>query len=68
VRNLVSFPLPTVLAAFAISGAILFTANAGEAQVVLTPPMPQIGSSNPVSPEPPAPDHGQRLFSPRISR
>jgi hypothetical protein len=52
VRNIPSFPHPRVLAAFAISGAMLFAGNAGEAQVVITPPTPQIGSSNPVSPEP----------------
>jgi hypothetical protein len=55
VRNNVSVPLPAVLAAFAISGAILFAANPSQAQVVITPSTPQIGSSNPVSPEPPVP-------------
>src|SRR5271170_3976351 len=54
VRNIVFFS-PRMLAAFAISGAILFAANPGEAQVVITPSTPQIGSSNPVSPEPPVP-------------
>jgi hypothetical protein len=57
VRNIVSFPPSLVLAAFAISGAMLFANNAGEAQVIITPSTPQIGSSNPVSPEPAVPTH-----------
>src|SRR5271170_6091251 len=54
VRNIVSIS-PWVLAAFAISGAMLLVVNPGAAQVVITPSTPQIGSSNPVSPEPPVP-------------
>ena len=53
-RNIVFFS-PRVLAAFAISGAMLLVVNPGAAQVVITPSTPQIGSSNPVSPEPPVP-------------
>ncbi|MFY9938695.1 MAG: peptide-N(4)-(N-acetyl-beta-glucosaminyl)asparagine amidase, partial [Silvibacterium sp.] len=51
-HNIVSFS-PRVLAAFVISGAMLFAAKPGQAQVVIVPSTPQIGSSNPVSPAPP---------------
>ncbi len=50
--NFACCPLPRVLAAFAVSGVILFANNTVKAQVVITPSAPQIGSSNPVSPEP----------------
>ena len=51
-HNIVSFS-PRVLAAFVISGAMLFAAKPGQAQVVIAPSTPQIGSSDPVSPAPP---------------
>lgn len=38
--------------AFAIGGVMLFAAPGMQAQVVITPPVPQVGSSNPVSPDP----------------
>jgi Peptide N-acetyl-beta-D-glucosaminyl asparaginase amidase A len=61
VGNLAYCPLPRVLTVFAVSGVILFANNAVKAQVAITPSSPQIGSSNPVSPEPsvPRPRHSK---------
>lgn len=57
-RSFVSFPLPCRWAAFAVCIATLVAGSSGRAQVVIAPSTPQIGSSNPVSPEPAVPRPG----------
>jgi len=52
---------PKVLFSLFVGGILLVPGVSGKAQVVLTPSTPQIGSGNPVSPEPsvPRPSHTQ---------
>jgi hypothetical protein len=55
VRSFSLFPLSRHAVNLAITGALLVAGNMAHAQVVVTPANPQIGSSNPVSPEPTVP-------------
>lgn len=57
----VSFPYPSLLAVLAISSALLISGSSGNAQVVIAPSTPQVGSSNPESAEPtvPRPRHSK---------
>ena len=52
---------PKVLFSLVVGGILLVPSVSGKAQVVLTPSTPQVGSGNPVSPEPsvPRPSHTQ---------
>ena len=52
---------PKVLVSLFVGGILLVPGVSGKAQVVLTPSTPQVGSGNPVSPEPsvPRPSHTQ---------